>query len=414
MPGRLCVLALLLAAPAGAQQRPATVCRLPIGPVLAEGAEAKRGVRARDTCETPAATFEVTFDGFPDDARRAFAAAVETWACRIASDVPIRIDARWEPLGAAVLGSAGPFLTRNFDGAPARDTWYPVALADALAGRDLRGDADIEASFNSTFGNWHLDPDTPPDADAYDLYTVVLHELGHGLGFIGNLAVEDGLGYVGLPDETRGAFVYDRFTQGARGEALVDLGDASAALAEALQRETTFDGPVSRRAQAGPVPLYAPRRWEPGGSYSHLDEATFGRGTADGLMTPFVGRGETVDAPGTAVCAILADIGWSLAGACAAAVGPVEPVGGGLTLRAVGANPVRGAAVEIDVASAVPQSARITLVDALGRRVASADGRVEPEARAVRFATRDLASGVYLVVVEAAGEQRSLAVTVVR
>ena len=406
--------ALLASAPAAAQGGPPTVCTLPIGPEVASDGERLGARAARESCLAPTATFDVAFEGFPDDARRAFAAAVETWSCRVASDVPIRIDARWEPLGANVLGSAGPFLTRNFPGAPARDTWYPSALANAIADDDLGGGVDIEASFNSSFGTWHLDPDTPPGANEYDLYTVVLHELGHGLGFIGNLAVEDGLGYVGLPGDTEGAFIYDRFAQDGAGETLLELGDGTPVLAAALQDEVWFGGRVALEATGAPLPLYAPPNWEPGGSYSHLDETAYPRGTPDGLMTPFVGRGETVDAPGAAVCAVLADIGWTLGGDCGTVVGPVAPPGAALAIRRAGPNPVRDADIEVEVSAAVPQSARVTLVDALGRRVARADASLGPEAAPVRFDARELASGVYLVVVEAGGEQQSLAVTVVR
>ena len=410
--------ALLAAAPAGAQHRPSTVCRLPVQPPAAAGGPTSAvslGARgARETCDDPTATFEVTYDGFPDAARRAFSAAVETWACRIVSDIPIRIDARWEPLGAAVLGSAGPFLTRNFEGAPARDTWYPSALADVLAGRDLASGPDIDATFNSAFGTWHLDPDTPPGPDDYDLYTVVLHELGHGLGFIGNLTVEDGLGFVGAPGQTEGAFIYDRFTRDASGAPLLDFGDGTPALADALQDAATFGGPAVEAAAGGAVPLHMPSRWEPGGSYSHLDEQAFGSGTPDGLMTPFVARGEAVEAPGGAVCAVLADLGWSLSGACAASVGPVTPPGDALTLVPLSANPVRDGAIEVGVAAAVPQSASVTLVDVLGRRVASEEVSLSSDARTVRFDARPLASGVYLVVVEAGGQQDALAVTVAR
>ena len=409
------MLAAGLAMPAQAQGRPATVCRLPVHDVGTGDAATQKQRPSRPTCPTPSAFFEVTYDGFPAEAERAFEAAVETWSCRIDSPVPIQIDARWEPLGAAVLGSAGPFLTRNFAGAPARDTWYASALADALAGRDLGGGADIEASFNSTFSSWHLDPDTAPSADEYDLYTVVLHELGHGLGFIGNLTVEDGLGFVGAPGETEGAFVYDRFARVPGGGALLDLGDGTRDLADALQSAVLFDGQATRSATGGPLALYAPGRWEPGGSYSHLAESDFGRGTPDGLMTPFIGRGETIDVPGTATCALLADTGWPLAGDCAARVGAVAPPGASLQVRLRGPNPVRAETLRLEVSAAVPQTGRVTLVDALGRRVAELyAGPLGPDAEPLRLETRALAAGVYQVVAEAAGEVRRQPVTVVR
>ena len=117
----------------------------------------------------------------------------------------------------------GRLLYRNFSGAPARDTWYPAALASVFAGRDLdTSQPDIVAHFNSTFQAWHRDPTTPPPADRYDLSTVVLHEIAHGLGFIGALTVENGLGLVGASESSRGPYVYDRHTEDGAGVLLLD------------------------------------------------------------------------------------------------------------------------------------------------------------------------------------------------
>ena len=411
----LALLLALAAASAGqAQQRPRAVCHLPAldahGPASLAGA-ARRVV----PCPAPTARFEVDYTGFPAAAERAFAAAVETWSCRIASDVPIRIEASWTDLAGSTLGSAGPFLVRNFDGAPVRNTWYAAALADAIAGESLDGGPDIQAEFNRTFGNWHFDPGTVPAPDEYDLYTVVLHELAHGLGFIGGVRVENGVGVVGGEDAPDGPFIYDRFTRDASGTPLLALPAPSTVLADVLRSSVTFGGAAAVQTLGGAAPLYAPDRWQEGASYSHLEESAFATGTPDGLMTPFIGRGETVDVPGGAVCAVLADMGWTLSGGCASAVGPLEPMPTGLAITRGGANPTRSA-IRLVVESAVPVAARVTLVDVLGRRVAELfRGVVGPgDAVAVQHDVRDLAPGSYLAVVEAEGETRAVGVTVVR
>ena len=254
-----------------------TVCRLPVS-ALAATPTPFRAVRAAiPDCDpaTEGAQFEVTYDGFPAGAEAAFQAAVDTWACNIRSDQVIRVSASWTSLSASTLGSAGPFLFRNFDAAPTRDVWYPSALADDLSGRDLGdGGADIEANFNSDFSDWHFGPGPPPSG-RYDLSTVVLHELAHGLGFIGALEVDGGRGFVGR--EPAGAFSYDLHTQAESGVSLLDSGrfpDGSAALATALVGDVQFAGQGVLQASGGPVPLYAPRPWVQGGSYSHLDEET--------------------------------------------------------------------------------------------------------------------------------------------
>jgi len=134
----------------------------------------------------------------------AFQYAADLWGAVLKSDVEIRVAAQFDPLpcsaGSAVLGQAGPkTLFHDFVGAPVANTYYAVALANSLAGMDLDpGNDDITATFNSVIGagcafakTWYygLDGGAGPSED--DLVTVVLHELGHGLGFLTAVDVND-------------------------------------------------------------------------------------------------------------------------------------------------------------------------------------------------------------------------------
>ncbi|WP_420457496.1 hypothetical protein [Rubrivirga sp.] len=417
----LAVLLALAALPASAQVErsdgPAW-CRLPVSTWAAPSAAARVARPVAPDCDpaTEGVRFEVSYTGFPPEAEGAFQAAVDTWACRVRSDQVVRVSATWEPLAATTLGSAGPFLYRNFGAAPTRDVWYPAALADALSGRDLGdGEADIEALFNSDFDDWHLGPGPPPP-DLYDLYTVVLHELGHGLGLIGSLEVEGGLGFVGR--EPEGAFTYDLHTQTPAGVSLLDsdvFPDGSAALASALQAEVRFVGRAVEQVAGRSVALYAPPRWVQGGSYSHLDEETFAAGTPDGLMTPFIARGETVAEPGKVVCAMIADVGWTLAGRCAEQVGELPAVEPRVVATRRGPNPTTGRTT-VTLTSQEPVSVRVALVDVLGRRVADfgrivlVSGRTED----VVIDGGALASGVYVLTVLGGPEPVTLPLAVVR
>ena len=399
-----------------------TACRLPVHVGTAGGATGWDGGHARTwaspTCDpaTEGTRIEVEYTGFPEAATAAFQRAVDVWACRVRSDQTVRVAATWAPLGPGTLGSAGPALFRNFPRAPARGVWYPAAVADHLAGRDLGdGAPDVEATFNSLFPNWHFGPEPPAEGD-YDLATVVLHELAHGLGFIGSLTVVEGAGRVGVDPE--GPFSFDLFTRADTGGPLLDVGafpDGSSALASALQRTVTFGGRATARAGGGPAALYAPSRWAPGASYAHLDERTYPEGTPDGLMTPFIARGEQVSAPGATVCGVLADVGWDLAGDCARAVGPLPPVGAGVAVQRLGANPFSDRTtlrVHVEGAAVL----RADVVDARGRNVTAGwDRAVAPgQPWDIEVDASGLAAGVYFVVVQGGPEAAVVPLTVAR
>ncbi len=162
------------------------------------------------------------YTGFSDAAKAAFQAAVDVWSVSLSSSVPIRVDAHFTPLDPGVLGSAGPeTVFRDFASAPRAATWYPSALANKLNGADLSpGSPHITANFNSDFDNWYLGLDGETPVDRYDFMSVVLHELGHGLGFVGSANVdaqgEGSLDLAGFP------IIFDHFVENAHGERLLD------------------------------------------------------------------------------------------------------------------------------------------------------------------------------------------------
>lgn len=153
--------------------------------------------------------------------RIVFQFAADFWGRKLRSDVPIKVWARFSALfctpTSAVLASAGPWNV-FFDFPNGRaSTWYPGALANKLAGvrlfedpnGDFTSDADIRASFNGNLGNTGcldglrfylgLDGKANPNTEI-DLLTTILHEFGHGLGFLS------------FTDETTGVyFPYEDF-----------------------------------------------------------------------------------------------------------------------------------------------------------------------------------------------------------
>ncbi len=130
----------------------------------------------------------------------AFQFAANIWSARLDSNVPIRIRAQFTPLGAGVLGSAGPVsVVRDFPNAPLAATWYHVALANKLAGVDLLpANDDINANFSTNF-NFYLGLDNNHGPQP-DLVTVLLHEFAHGLGFSQFSNLNTGALFSGFPD----------------------------------------------------------------------------------------------------------------------------------------------------------------------------------------------------------------------
>lgn len=410
--------------------------------------EARRtpGPVTRVVTRGAAATFEVDYSaGFSDEAQAAFQYAVDIWAQHLDSPVPIRVAADFSDLEEGVLGSAGPRVIR-FSASPppglVADTWYPFALADAAAGTNLASDGDnfydITAQFSSARTDFYFGLDGDPPAGQFDFVTIVLHELGHGLGFLGSGEVDDGAdevecngvngvgcwGYFG--GEFSGfPFAFDRTLVDAAGVAMLNEAvypNPSLALGALLQSQALFvDTPTVVDVFGGLAPVWAPVEFEPGSSFSHWDE-TVVTGTSAALMTPQVARGEAYQDPGDLTCAFFLDIGWDLGAGCTALVeggGPIDPPPPPpppvdvLTVDLIGPNPF---SVATTVRIRQPESGSITalLFDAVGRRVAVLlDGEAETTER-VRLAAADLAAGAYFVYVRSGEEEATLGVTVVR
>ncbi|HET7475243.1 MAG TPA: hypothetical protein VFJ97_04370 [Dermatophilaceae bacterium] len=301
-----------VAAPAAAAvSRPAGRALLTAGPGRA--APSVGSALTPPAAAAVTATFKVTYHGFTAEAKAAFQRAVQVWATRVSSPVPITVDATFTPLGPGILGSAGAgTIWRDFSGAPKAGTWYVDALANKLHGSQLAASPDIVAEFSSSFSNWHFGSTAAP-AGTYDFTTVVAHELGHGLGFLGAGNVAGGRGTVRFQGASPALpVIYDRFTENGAGKSLLSYPDKSTTLAGVLQSNSVFfDSAQVRKSNAGNrAKLYAPATWQSGSSYSHLDEATYPAGNANSLMTPVLGKAETMRNPGPITLALFGTLGW--------------------------------------------------------------------------------------------------------
>lgn len=250
---------------------------------------------------------EVKYNNFPDWAKKEVQAAVDTWAANFASTVTINIDASWGRSSSwGILGSARPgSFYSGFSGAPDPSLWYTSALANALAGKDLdKANPEIIIQVNSSAA-WNSRGDGMPSNSEYDLESVFLHEIAHGLGFLSNDAYDTFYGVASLDQPTP----FDAFAQTEDGRRLADLPTPSLELGRALTSSLVWSGPLGIKANNGVKPkLYTPSRYQPGSSTSHLDEATFSKSGLDSVMTPNLDPGEIFKEPGPLLLAMMEDM----------------------------------------------------------------------------------------------------------
>ena len=251
--------------------------------------------------------FDVKYNNFPEWAKKEVQASIDVWSANFKSSVVISVDASWGRSSSwGVLGSARPgSFFSAFAGAPDPSLWYPSALANALAGKDLdKANPEIVIQVNSS-APWNLRGDGVPTSNEYDLQSVFLHELGHGLGFLSNDVYDPYFGVGSLDQPTP----FDAYLQTSDGRRLADLPTPSKELATVLTSYLVWSGPLGINANGGVKPrMYTPARYESGSSTSHLDEATFSNSGVDSLMTPSLDPGEVFKEPGPLLLAMMEDM----------------------------------------------------------------------------------------------------------
>jgi hypothetical protein len=251
--------------------------------------------------------FAITYNGFPTWARAEVQAALDTWAANFKSAVDITVTATWgRSANSDVLGSARPgSYFAGFVGAPDSTLWYPSALANALAGKDLdRDNAEIIIQVNSS-ANWNQRGDDMPRTTEYDLQSVILHEVAHGLGFLSADVYDKFFGYGSIDQPTP----FDAYIQTPDGRRLADMPTPSLELGKTLTAPLYWIGENAKRVNGGEkIKMYTPAIYEPGSSVSHLDEATYSNSGIDAVMTPNLDAGEVFHQPGPLLLAMMEDM----------------------------------------------------------------------------------------------------------
>lgn len=235
-----------------------------------------------------------------------FNAAADIWGAFLDSSVTIEILAQFDPLApcstfGGVLGSAGAITAHgNFANAEYTNTFYHAALANKQAGRDLSQQSqDLSAQFNSSVDTGCLGADThfyygldnATPAGTVNLFVVLLHEMGHGLGS-SSFTGSNGQFWNGFPDiwarflfDTTAGLTWFQMNDAQRKDSAVNTNNvywngANVRVASGF----LSDG---RDADTGRVQMYTPNPYEGGSSVSHYNTAA----SPNLLMEPSINSG---------------------------------------------------------------------------------------------------------------------------
>ena len=256
----------------------------------------------------------------------AFQHAANIWGGMLNSDVTIVVEASMDLLDCtptqAVLGSAGASnWYRNFQNAPLSNTFYPLALANSFAGFDIvPGSGEIIARFNSRLNGdpdclsgagWYYGFDADPPAGDFDFVTVVMHEIGHGLGFQTIMNVETGALPFGNPDP----YILNLDRAGASPSDYPSMSDGQRAAANTSDPDLRWVGGnvtymlpgsgISSGLNGNYIRMHAPGTLAPGSSVAHFAQDVFPNEVMEHAYS-----GADHD-PGLAVN-LMNDLGWEL------------------------------------------------------------------------------------------------------
>ncbi len=214
------------------------------------------------------------------------------------------------PLGAVYDPTLPHFGAPNF--------FYPIALANHLAGHDINGaTAEIAMEFNpnptTLIGPtpWYFGTDGNTPVNHIDFASNALHEITHGLGMISGMNGDGSLDFT-VPGSFDTGYIYDAFVQDAT-TTQFPIGQLPLVRANTLVNGDLRFAGVSATAANGGVPpqLFVPNPFRDGSSVVHLDPLFF----PGELMRPNlgVGPGTATHSPSDIDLGIIKGVGWTVA-----------------------------------------------------------------------------------------------------
>ena len=264
----------------------------------------------RNACSNLSASYT----GFSADAITAFEFAMTIWENSIESTVPVTINAEFIDLPSDVTASTAPNGYFTISGVGVPNTLYPRALAEAIQGSEIGGSGslDLTVSINDEI-NFYYGLDANPPVDQIDFVTLILHNLGHGLGFIG-FGITDGTTGSIRDSETGFPSIFDTFVENGSGTAILSFSDPSTDLHAQLTSDDLFiNGSNATSVNSGNEPkTFAPNPFDFFKSYEHWDSAVFPPSNPNSLMTETVAPGQANHNPGDVTLGFFEDMGWVL------------------------------------------------------------------------------------------------------
>lgn len=234
-----------------------------------------------------------------------FQAAAAVWGARIQSNVTIVVDAQFTALTCnstgAVLGFAGPraISSTNPPSPILANTWYPLSLYNAISGSDASpSTVDISSQFNISVDagmclggkTFYYGINGSAPAGKIQLFSTVLHELGHGLGMSSFSNSTDGSFNSNIPA------IYDRFLfDNTANLAWTAMSNAQRLTSMTNDPHLVWNGSnvtnnasnfITMGFDLGLVRLFAPNPFQSGSSVSHFSSAA----SPDLLMEPVLGN----------------------------------------------------------------------------------------------------------------------------
>lgn len=164
-------------------------------------------------------------------------------------------------------------------------------------------EAELFAKVNFS-ASWYTGTDAP-GSNQFDLFSVLLHEMTHGLGM---LSFVDQSGGSVVPQVYS---VWDSYIESVSGDllALINVPRFLGAASELQSGTLYYTGPSSARARGSYPYVFAPSPFMQGSSLSHFSR----RSGANLVMSPSIGKGEMTRVYQDFELAALADLGYRLA-----------------------------------------------------------------------------------------------------